>query len=57
MKYFAVCPFCGKKLCKAEEGSKVEMQCPACHEQVEVSVAKGSVIASKCTNSNTQPHA
>lgn len=30
MKYFAVCPFCGKRLCKAEEGSKVEMQCPSC---------------------------
>lgn len=48
MKYFAVCPVCGKRLCKAEEGSIVEMQCPACKEQVEVVVTKNSVQTSKC---------
>lgn len=48
MKYFAVCPVCGKRLCKAEEGSVVEMQCPACKEQVEVVVTKNSVQTSKC---------
>ena len=43
-----VCPVCGKRLCKAEEGSVVEMQCPACKEQVEVVVTKNSVQTSKC---------
>lgn len=57
MKYFAVCPFCGKRLCKAEEGSKVEMQCPACHEQVEVVVTKGMVSAYKCSSTSSSPHA
>ena len=48
MKYFAVCPVCGKRLCKAEEGSIVEMQCPSCKEQVEVVVTANSVQTSKC---------
>ena len=48
MKYYAVCPFCGKKLCKAEEGSVVEVQCPQCKEQVEVVVSKGNVSTITC---------
>ncbi len=51
MKYYAVCPFCGKRLCKAEEGSKVEMQCPACKEQVEVVVTNGIISTCKCQQS------
>ncbi len=47
MKYFAVCLFCGKRLCKAEDGSVIEVQCPHCKEQVEVIVTNGSVSASK----------
>lgn len=47
MKYFAVCPFCGKKLCKAKEGSVVVVQCPYCKEQVEIVVSLGSVNTSK----------
>lgn len=26
MKYFAICPVCGKRLCKAEEGSTVDVK-------------------------------
>ena len=29
MKY-AMCPNCGKRLCKGEPGSKVELVCPKC---------------------------
>lgn len=47
MKYFAVCPVCGKKLCKAEDGSVLEVQCPHCKEQVDVVVENGIVSVSK----------
>jgi len=47
MKLFAICPFCGKKLCKAEEGSSVDMQCPECHEQVEIKVSKATVSTTR----------
>ena len=43
MKYFAICPVCGKRLCKAEEGSSVDIQCPDCKEQVEIIVSKLAV--------------
>lgn len=43
MKYFAVCPQCGYKLLKGEDGSRVEMMCPKCHEDVEVTITKESV--------------
>ena len=29
MKY-AMCPNCGKRLCKGEPGTKVELECPKC---------------------------
>lgn len=37
MKY-ATCPNCGRRLCKAEIGSKVEIECPKCGEPVVVQV-------------------
>ena len=43
MKYFAICPVCGKRLCKAEEGSTVDIQCPDCKEQVEIVVTRETV--------------
>lgn len=48
MKYFAVCPLCGYKLLKGEEGSKIEMLCPKCHEDVEVAITKESVHTVRC---------
>ena len=29
MKY-AMCPECGRRLCKGEPGTKVEVECPKC---------------------------
>lgn len=29
MKY-AMCTHCGRRLCKGENGTKVEMECPKC---------------------------
>lgn len=37
MKY-ATCPNCGRRLCKVEIGSKVEIECPKCGEPVVVQV-------------------
>ena len=47
MKLFAICPICGKKLCKAEEGSLVELQCPECKAQLEIVVTKEAVSAKR----------
>lgn len=33
MKY-AMCPKCGRRLCKGENGTKVEMECPKCGENI-----------------------
>lgn len=27
---FVMCPKCGKRLCKGEAGTKVEIECPKC---------------------------
>lgn len=35
MKY-AMCPNCGKRLCKGEPGTKVELECPKCGKSVSV---------------------
>lgn len=35
MKY-VMCPNCGKKLCKGEAGTRVEVDCPKCGETVVV---------------------
>lgn len=35
MKY-AMCPNCGKRLCKGESGTKVELECPKCGKLVSV---------------------
>lgn len=43
MKLYATCPKCGKKFCRAKEGSEIEMQCPSCKEQVVVVVTDGAV--------------
>lgn len=33
MKKYVVCLECGRKLCKAEPGSVVEMYCPTCKKR------------------------
>lgn len=41
--YYAICPLCGKRLCRAAEGSIIEIQCPACKGQVTVEVSSKCV--------------
>lgn len=54
MKLYATCPKCGKKFCRAKEGSEIEMQCPACKEQVLVVVDDGAVTV-RCVSTTTPP--
>ena len=54
MKLFAICPICGKKLCKAEEGSLVDLQCPECKSQLEIVVTKEAVSAKRNLQTETQ---
>ena len=55
MKLYAICPMCGKKLCKAEEGSMVDIQCPECKEQVEIVVTKETVSTKRNAQSDPKP--
>ena len=47
VKYFAVCPLCGYKLLKGAEGTRVEMMCPKCHDEVMVTINKEFVQTAK----------
>lgn len=42
-KWYAACPICGRKLCKAENGSAVEILCPRCSNLVRIEI-KNEVI-------------
>lgn len=44
--YYAACPVCGHKVCKAEEGTAVEILCHKCGQLVRVLV-KDHVIQTK----------
>jgi phage FluMu protein Com len=42
-----MCPCCGQKLCRAEEGSKLLMQCPKCKENLNLTVIEETVHIGK----------
>ena len=42
MKY-VMCPECGRRLCKGENGTKVEIECPKCGKIVIVTIEEYSV--------------
>ena len=46
MKY-AMCPKCGRRLCKGENGTKVEMECPKCGEFASVIIEEDDIHISK----------
>ena len=50
MKY-AMCPKCGRRLCKGENGTKVEMECPKCGEFASVTM-DWCPFARSCTRKN-----
>ena len=43
MKY-AMCPTCGRRLCKGEPGTKVEIECPKCGEFAIVTIQSDDLI-------------
>ena len=47
MKKYVVCLECGRKLCKAEPGSVVEMYCPTCKKTVCAEVRYNTVITTQ----------
>ncbi len=54
MKY-AMCPKCGRRLCKGENGTKVEMECPKCGEFASVIIDEDDIhISKKPIFTNTQ---
>lgn len=57
MKY-ATCPNCGRRLCKVEIGSKVEIECPKCGEPIVVQVDDSEMhIISNLTKEKQIKHA
>ena len=47
MKKYVVCLECGRKLCKAEPGSVVEMYCPTCKKTVCAEVRDNTVVTTQ----------
>ena len=43
MKY-AMCPNCGRRLCKGEIGTKVEIECPKCGELAVVTIQADDLL-------------
>ena len=44
---FVMCPKCGKRLCKGEPGTKVEIECPKCGEFASVIIDADSMHISQ----------
>ena len=45
-KLFASCPICAHKLCKGENGTKVEILCERCKNIISVVIENGKVRTS-----------
>ena len=45
MKY-AMCPNCGRRLCKGEPGPTVELECPKCGKPVSVIIDMDDLLIS-----------
>lgn len=54
MALIVSCPYCGQRLCKAEEGSKIVMQCPKCREDLDLVVAEQTVRVGKTKRNKHQ---
>lgn len=46
MKY-AMCPNCGRRLCKGVAGSKVEIECPKCGRNITIIIEEDSLYISE----------
>ncbi|MBQ8451596.1 MAG: hypothetical protein IJ538_02340 [Clostridia bacterium] len=55
MYKYITCPQCGKRLCRAELGSNVEITCPGCKQDLVASVDKDGGVHTLPLDS-TKPH-
>lgn len=44
---YAMCPQCGRKLCKGDAGSKLEIECPKCKHMIYILIENNGVKLSK----------
>ena len=42
--YYTVCPICGYKLCKAGEGSNIEIICPKCGDKMTIEIKDNKMV-------------
>lgn len=47
MTYYVVCPECGYKLFKLDNGSNIEIYCPKCKVKMLIAVNDGKVTVQK----------
>lgn len=45
MKLYVSCPVCGRRLCKADNGSEIEIICPHCGKLICIHVGANEVRA------------
>ena len=45
MKLYVSCPLCGHRLCKAENGSNVDIKCQRCNKIISVQVVANQIRA------------
>ena len=50
-----VCPSCGYRLCRAEVGSKVNMKCPKCKEELDFKVDEEYIQVGKLIKTQPTP--
>lgn len=47
MNYYTICPDCGYKLCKAGNGSTIEIHCPKCGAKMTIEIKDGKIVIQK----------
>ena len=53
---YAMCPHCGRKLCKGEPGTKVELECPKCGKMASVIINVDELFISNKPLKEKQPN-
>ena len=49
-KSFIYCPECGRKICKLQQCSGMEIQCPNCKTELDVIIEDEAVIIKRACN-------
>ena len=51
-KKYIYCPECGRRICKLKPGSGMEIQCPCCKVELEVTINKQTITIDKINATN-----